>query len=64
MISSNSFFQPVDIESRRRRALANVYEFLLKLADEKKAATEGLNSDTPKENNSVPLQENIPSQGL
>jgi hypothetical protein len=61
MISSNSFFQPVDNDSKRRRALANVYEFLLKLAEEKKVTPPVLNSETPKENSSVPLQQNIPS---
>ncbi len=61
MISGNSLFQPMDIDARRRRALAAVYAFLLKLAEEKKKAPEILEPKLKQENTSVPLQEKIPT---
>ena len=59
MISPNSFFTPKDPETKRRQALANVYSFLLKLADEKKDQCEADNSDTKKEADSALLKSNI-----
>jgi len=61
MISSNSLFHPIDKDAKRRRALANVYELLLKLAEEKKVAPEASTSEPKQEKDSVPLQNNIPS---
>ena len=61
MISTNSLSTPIDKDIKRRRALANVYEFLIKLAEEKeskKALPETLEKE---EEVSVPLQQNIPS---
>jgi len=61
MISSNSLFHPVDKDAKRRRALANVYEFLLKLAEATKDPPELSTADPKQENDSVPLKNNIPS---
>ena len=60
MISTNSLFTPRDKDIQRGRALANVYEFLLKLAEEKEN-TKGLPENVKKEEGvTVPLQQNIP----
>ena len=61
MISPDSFFTSMDPESRRKRALASVYEILLKLAEEKKnkTALEARMDITDKD--SAPLKSNIPS---
>ena len=60
MISPSSLFSPMDPESQRKRALASVYDFLLKLADEKKDSTKFIISGQKPENESAPLQNNIP----
>jgi hypothetical protein len=60
MISPDSFFTSMDPESRRKRALASVYDFLLKLAEEKKNPTEIQTLANDKED-SAPLKSNIPS---
>jgi len=60
MILSNSLFHPMDKDAKRRRALANVYEFLLKLAEETKNSPEVSTTDPKQEKDSVPLQNNIP----
>jgi hypothetical protein len=56
MISSSPLFQPMDKDAKRRRALANVYEFLLKLAEEKKVSPEALELEAKQEKESVPLK--------
>jgi hypothetical protein len=61
MISSSSFFQPVDNDTKRRCALANVYEFLLKLAEEKNSSPNALPSEQEAQNELAPLKKNIPS---
>lgn len=58
---SSSLFSPMDPETRRRQALASVYDFLLKLAEEKKNSENLKASDPKKESKSAPLQKNIPS---
>ena len=61
MNSGNSLLHPMDIDSKRRRALASVYEFLLKLAEEAKDKPEVLIQDQKPDKGSAPLQKNIPS---
>ena len=60
MISPETFFTPIDPEKRRRQALASVYDLLLKLAREKNDLEKFLASNKEPENQTVPLQKNIP----
>ena len=64
MITPNSYFAPTDPETKRRQALARVYSFLLKLAEEKKNQKEVTTSDTKQETDSALLKSNISNQGL
>ena len=61
MNSGNSLFHPMDKDSKRRLALASVYEFLLKLAEEAKDKPEVSIPDQKPDKGSAPLQKNIPS---
>ena len=61
MISANSSFTPKDKDLQRRRALAKVYELLIKLAEEREK--QKALPETPKQEEvevSVPLKNNIP----
>jgi hypothetical protein len=60
MISTNSSFTPIDKDIQRRRALAKVYSFLIKLAEEKENKKEPSETVKAEEKTSVPLQNNIP----
>ena len=64
MISPNSFFSPTDPETRRRQALARVYDFLLKLAEEKKNLDQSSTSDTQEEIDTALLKSNITPKGV
>ncbi len=62
MISTNSSFTPTDKDTQRRRALAKVYELLIRLAEERekqKAIPETTKQEEIEV--SVPLKNNIPS---
>jgi hypothetical protein len=61
MNSGDSLFHPMDKDAKRRRALASVYEFLLKLAEEAKDQPEVSVPDEKQDKNSAPLKQNIPS---
>ncbi len=59
MISTNSSFTQIDIDTESRRALAKVYALLLRLAEERekqKASSENVKGEEA----SVPLKNNIP----
>jgi hypothetical protein len=47
-------------DAKRRRALANVYELLLKLAEGAKRQPEDSTPNNNHEDESVPVKENIP----
>ena len=62
MISNNTSFTQIDIDTQRRRALAKVYALLLRLAEERekqKALPETAKQEEVEV--SVPLKKNIPS---
>ena len=59
MISTNSSFTQIDIDTESGRALARVYALLLRLAEEReqqKASSENVKDEEA----SVPLKNNIP----
>lgn len=62
MISTNPSLIPIDDDLQRRRALAKVYELLIKLAEEREKQ-KALPETTKQEEVevSVPLKKNIPS---
>ena len=62
MISTNSSFTQIDIDTQRRRALGKVYALLIRLAEEReqqKALPETAKQEEV--DASVPLKNNIPS---
>ena len=62
MIATNPAITPIDNDTQRRRALAKVYELLIKLAEKRekqKALPETVEEQEVEV--SVPLKNNIPS---
>ena len=55
-----SVFTEKDLDVKRRRALANVYEFLLKLAESAKRQPEASTQSNKPEKETITLKENIP----